>query len=66
MARGFIIYDGFHHCSYDAEGNMITVDSGQTATYVYNALNQRVQTVAGGATTGYVFNAGGQRVSEWS
>ena len=57
----------FYH--YDAAGNVIYDGSnhyGQTATYVYNALNQRVRTVAGGATTGFIFNGGGQRVSEWS
>jgi RHS repeat-associated protein len=42
------------------------VDGGQTATYVYNALNQRVRATVGGAATEYVFNASGQRVSEWN
>ena len=42
------------------------MDGGQTATYVYNALNQRVSAAVGGATTEYVFNAAGQRVSEWN
>jgi len=52
--------------SYDAEGNITSVDSGSTAQYVYNALNQRVRAVAGSAATEYVFNAAGQRVSEWN
>jgi RHS repeat-associated protein len=42
------------------------VDSGQTATYTYDALNRRVRSAANGTTTEYVFNAGGQRVSEWN
>jgi RHS repeat-associated protein len=53
--------------AYDAEGNILTVDTGgATATYVYNALNQRVKTVANGATTEFVFDASGERVSEWN
>jgi hypothetical protein len=58
--------DGNHSYTYDAEGNIVTVDGGSTATYVYDALNQRVRTVASGAVTEFVFNAGGQRVSEWN
>jgi hypothetical protein len=43
-----VIYDSFNYYNYDAEGNMLTVNSGQAATYVFNALNQRVRTVVGG------------------
>jgi hypothetical protein len=49
---------------YDAEGNVMAVDGGAKATYVYNALNQRVRATVGGTATEYFFNAGGQRVSE--
>ena len=52
--------------TYNAEGNITSVDSGGTAQYVYNALNQRVKATAGSAATEYVFSAAGQRVSEWS
>ena len=58
--------DTLHGYTYDAEGNITKVDSGSTATYTYNALNQRVKTVVGTATTEFVFNANGQRVSEWN
>ena len=34
-----------HTYTYDAEGNITAVDGGATASYVYNALNQRVRTV---------------------
>jgi RHS repeat-associated protein len=64
-AAGNMTYDGFNSYTYDAEGN-ITAVTGNAATYVYNALNQRVRTVVGTATTEYVFNANGQRVSEWN
>jgi RHS repeat-associated protein len=65
-AAGNMTNDGTHSYTYDAEGNIVTVDVGSTATYVYNALNQRVRTLVGSAATEFVFNAGGQRVSEWN
>jgi hypothetical protein len=55
--------------AYDAEGHTVqakTEGSATVATYVYNALNQRVQAVVGSTATDYVFNAAGQRVSEWN
>ena len=71
--------DSFHGYTYDAEGNITKVDNGSTATYTYNALNQREKTAVGTATTEFVFNgvpgdrsssagqnANGQRVSEWN
>jgi YD repeat-containing protein len=58
--------DGNHSYTYDAEGNITAVDGGGTASYVYNALNQRVRTVANGGTTEFVFNAASQRVTEWN
>jgi len=58
--------DTFHTYIFDAEGNITAVDSGQTATYVYNAQNQRVRATVGSAITEYVFSAAGQRVSEWN
>jgi hypothetical protein len=39
--------DTFHTYTYDAEGSITAVDAGSTATYAYNALNQRVRTVWG-------------------
>ena len=42
------------------------VDSGGTAKYTYNALNQRVRIDAGGAGAEYVFNPSGQRASAWN
>jgi RHS repeat-associated protein len=62
--------DGYYTYAYDAEGHTVqakTEGGATVATYVYNALNQRVQAaVAGSTTTDYVFNAAGQRVSEWN
>ena len=65
-AAGNMTYDGSNSYTYNAEGNVTAVTGNTSATYTYNALNQRVRTVAGGATTGFIFNGGGQRVSEWS
>ena len=65
-AAGNMTNDGNHSYTYDAEGNITAVDGGATATYTYNALNQRVRTVANGTTTVFVLNASGQRVSEWN
>jgi RHS repeat-associated protein len=65
-AAGNMTNDGFHTYTYDAEGHITAVDGGQTATYVYNALNQRVSASVGGTATEYVFNAAGKRVSEWN
>jgi RHS repeat-associated protein len=49
---------------YDAEGRMISVNSGAVATYVYNAEGERVRKTAGGVTTEYIRDLGGQVVAE--
>jgi RHS repeat-associated protein len=58
--------DGFHTYTYDAEGNLTAVDGGSTATYMYNALNERVSETVGGTTTQFAYNVAGQRVSIWN
>jgi RHS repeat-associated protein len=65
-AAGNVTSDGFHTYTYDAEGNVTAVDGGSTASYVYNALNQRVSETVGGATTQFAYNVAGQRVSIWN
>jgi len=65
-AAGNMIADGFHTYAYDAEGNAVQVDGGATATYTYNALNQRVRTQVFSTVREFVFNADGHRVSEWN
>ncbi|MBS1821912.1 MAG: hypothetical protein JST61_08055 [Acidobacteria bacterium] len=58
--------------TYDAEGRVLKVDGGTTASYVYDALDHRVQTVelvpgtTALATTLYAFNISGQRVASFS
>ncbi len=54
--------DGINTYTYDAEGNITAVSGNASATYVYNALNQRVRTtVNSGTPTEFVFNAGKNR-----
>jgi hypothetical protein len=66
LLKAHVINDFFYAIAPTPYSNLTPVDGGQTASYTYDALNHRVQTVAGGATTEHVFNAAGQRVSEWN
>jgi len=45
---------------------MISVDSGNTATYVYNALGQRVEKDVGGYYTEYLFDKDGSVAGEYN
>ena len=65
-AAGNMTNDSYHTYAYDADGNILKVDSGNTAQYVYDALNRRVRTVLGSTATEFVFNPAGQRVSIWN
>jgi RHS repeat-associated protein len=69
-AAGNMTNDGNYLYTYDAEGRIVTVknEGGGTtlATYLYDALGHRVQTVVGSANTEFVFNPAGQRVSTWN
>ncbi|MGD0733375.1 MAG: RHS repeat-associated core domain-containing protein [Terracidiphilus sp.] len=65
-AAGNMTNDSFNAYTYDAEGNIIQVNSGSTATYVYNARNQRVRATVGSTITEFLFDASGRRVSEWN
>lgn len=42
-AAGNLLNDGVHSYTYDAENRITTVDAGATATYLYDALGQRVE-----------------------
>ena len=64
-SAGNLIFDSSHYYTYDAEGNVLVVDNGSTATYVYDALNRRVSSKTSSGTTEYVYNAQGQRTSSW-
>ena len=64
---GNLLKDGIHTYSYDADGNMISVDSGNTAAYTFDALNHRVRVQSQSrGTTEFAFDAIGKRVSTWN
>jgi RHS repeat-associated protein len=42
-AAGNMTHDASHSYSYDAEGHIIKVDGGSTATYVYDANGRRIE-----------------------
>jgi RHS repeat-associated protein len=54
-ASGNCTNDGAHSYAYDGEGRQANVDSGTTATNVYDSNNWRVKKVAGGGTIHYVW-----------
>jgi RHS repeat-associated protein len=63
---GNIGNDTLHGYSYDADGNLISVDNGQTATYYYDSLNQRVRIAPTRGTFEFVWDVLGRRVSTWA
>jgi RHS repeat-associated protein len=64
-AAGNMTNDGFHSYTYDAEGNILQVDGGQTASYVYDALNRRVRAQTASATYEFMYDYAGRRTSSW-
>ena len=50
--RGNIIDDGEHSYQYDTRDRLITVDNGNTATYQYNPLGERIVKTTGQGSTG--------------
>ncbi|WP_446743084.1 RHS repeat domain-containing protein [Silvibacterium acidisoli] len=66
-AVGNLTYDGQHHYTYDGEGNVVDVDlnQGNTASYVYNAWNQRVVDQESSGSYEYLYDPTGLRTSDW-
>jgi RHS repeat-associated protein len=62
---GNLTSDGLHTYTYDAEGNVLSVDGGSTAQYTYDAMNRRVRVQTASSTNEYSFNYAGQRTSTW-
>ena len=59
--------DGISHTfTYDAEGNILAVDGGNTAKYVYDALNHRVSVQTQAETNEFTFDPFGRRISTWA
>ena len=67
-AAGNMTYDGTHHYIYDAENRIIQVDSGSTASYVYEANGRRVRkTLWGGSSwTEYSYGPNGSVQGEYN
>jgi len=65
-AAGNMLTDSFHAYTYDAEGNVVLVDGGNTAWDVYDAQNRRVSHQANGAFLRYEYNADGQLTDIWN
>jgi RHS repeat-associated protein len=60
-----MIGDGIHSYQYDAEGRLASVDSGSTASYVYDAGGTRVRRIVGGVAYDDVYDLGGHVISDF-
>jgi RHS repeat-associated protein len=65
-AAGNMTYDGTHHYTYDAENRITQVDSGSTASYVYNENGKRVRKNTGSTWTEYLYGPNGSVQSEYN
>jgi len=63
-AAGNLTNDGIHRYTYDAENRVVSVDGGNTATYLYDVSGQRVRKTVSGIWTDYVYNGSGNAVAE--
>lgn len=59
-ALGNVTNDGFHSYAYDDESRMISVDAGNTATYIYDALGRRVS----GPNGQYLYDSNGMMITQ--
>jgi RHS repeat-associated protein len=57
--------DDSHYDTYDAEGNILTVDGGGNGAYVDDAMNRRIRVQTSSATTDYLYDYAGRRISSW-
>jgi RHS repeat-associated protein len=65
-AAGNVTNDGSHSYTYDAEGRVLQVDSGNTATYIYNENGQRVHKTTSSGWTEYYYGPNDQVQSEYN
>jgi RHS repeat-associated protein len=65
-SAGNTTYDGNHHYTYDAEGRITQVDSGGTASYVYNENGTRVRKNTGSTFTEYYYGPNGAVQGEFN
>ncbi len=69
-AAGNMTHDasGGHNFTYDAEGNILQVDAGQSDswTFVFDALNHRVRAQYSGGSSEGIYDIAGHNTSGWS
>ncbi len=63
-AAGDLKGDGAHTYQWDAEQRLVSVDSGATATYKYNALGWRVEKQVGSTYTEILYDQSGESLGE--
>ncbi|MGA3093249.1 MAG: RHS repeat-associated core domain-containing protein, partial [Terriglobales bacterium] len=65
-AAGNMTYDGSHYYTYDAENRIVQVDSGSTASYVYNENGKRARKNTGGGFTEYFYGSDGKVSNDYN
>jgi RHS repeat-associated protein len=65
-AAGNITSDNVHYYSYDAGNRLINVDSGGTASYVYDAFGRRVNKTNAGTTYDYLYDLEGHVITVYA
>ena len=65
-AAGNLLQDAANTYQYDAEGNLLSIGGASTASFVSNALSQRVQSTASGVTDRYSLDLQGRRGTTWA
>jgi RHS repeat-associated protein len=63
-AAGNMTQDASHSYTYDAENRVIQVDSGSTASYVYDPSGRRIRKNSGGSWTEYLYDVSGKVIAE--
>jgi len=62
---GNVIFESASHSMHDAEGRLASVDSGSTASYVYDAGGTRVRRIVNGVAYDDVLDLGGHVISDF-
>jgi RHS repeat-associated protein len=65
-AAGNVTYDGNHHYTYDAENRIVQIDSGSTASYVYNENGKRVRKNTSSGCLEYFYGPNGLAESDFN
>jgi RHS repeat-associated protein len=63
-AAGNLLNDGIHNYTFDAENRLTQVDSGATATYIYDAGGRRVRKTVGGVSVDYLYDLSDHEITE--